>query len=152
MNAIESSEPPSVMNEYQHPCTVCQRRKVKCDRLSPCTNCLTHGYDCTKPESRRAPRKSRRKNDSSVLDRLRQLEDTLEKMRAQSALGIQQHDVPSPERMSGTGTRESAPKEEDPGHLVIQDDQSRYVSGSSWANLAEKVHMILRQKGHPFYI
>ncbi|CCF55651.1 hypothetical protein KAFR_0A02130 [Kazachstania africana CBS 2517] len=31
----------------QKACDICKRRKVKCDGLSPCSNCIRHNVDCT---------------------------------------------------------------------------------------------------------
>ncbi len=127
--------------ESRHPCASCQRRRVKCDRLSPCTNCITHGQECKQPDSRRAPRKPRKPTNASVLERVRQLEHTLEHLKSQTQ-PTAQTPATSPE------TRSPEPKEDDPGRLLIENNQSRYVSGSSWANVAEKVNIVLSQKGN----
>ncbi|KAF7179894.1 hypothetical protein CNMCM7691_008946 [Aspergillus felis] len=37
-------------------CQACTRRKVKCDKKSPCTNCLKHGISCVAVERPRWPR------------------------------------------------------------------------------------------------
>ncbi|PYI12667.1 hypothetical protein BO78DRAFT_457084, partial [Aspergillus sclerotiicarbonarius CBS 121057] len=54
-------------------CEGCTKRKVKCDRLIPCTNCRNTGVLCVPVERRRLPRgRSRRNLPSQVLghDRL----------------------------------------------------------------------------------
>ncbi|CAR25751.1 hypothetical protein ZYGR_0A03200 [Zygosaccharomyces rouxii] len=33
------------LKKSKHPCGVCARRKVKCDRLIPCTNCIKRGQE-----------------------------------------------------------------------------------------------------------
>lgn len=33
------------LKKAKHPCSVCARRKVKCDRLIPCTNCIKRGQE-----------------------------------------------------------------------------------------------------------
>lgn len=37
-------------------CQTCAQRKVRCDKRSPCTNCLKHGISCIIVERRRLPR------------------------------------------------------------------------------------------------
>jgi hypothetical protein len=37
-------------------CQACARRKVKCDKKSPCANCLKHGISCIAVERARWPR------------------------------------------------------------------------------------------------
>jgi hypothetical protein len=144
MNSNVSSE-STLINEARHPCVNCQRRKVKCDRLLPCTNCLTHGHQCTQLPSRRKPRNPRRDKveKANVLDRVRQLEETLDSMRAQFTPVVEELNVKDPDLVTDTVGKQLEIKDDDPGRLVIQDDQSRYVSGSSWANLTERVHTIL---------
>lgn len=35
----------SGIHKSQHPCPVCAKRKVKCDRLIPCSNCVKRGFE-----------------------------------------------------------------------------------------------------------
>lgn len=37
--------PLSGVQKSKHPCSVCAKRKVKCDRLIPCTNCVKRGFE-----------------------------------------------------------------------------------------------------------
>lgn len=37
--------PLSEVQKSKHPCSVCAKRKVKCDRLVPCTNCVKRGFE-----------------------------------------------------------------------------------------------------------
>lgn len=41
-------------------CVTCKRRKVKCDRISPCSNCIKAQIPCNYPPPGRAPRQPRR--------------------------------------------------------------------------------------------
>lgn len=36
---------PSEIQKSKHPCVVCAKRKVKCDRLIPCTYCVKRGFE-----------------------------------------------------------------------------------------------------------
>ncbi|KAL2800162.1 hypothetical protein BJX66DRAFT_321658 [Aspergillus keveii] len=61
------------MNEYslaaraQLTCETCKRRKVKCDKLRPCTNCCKAGIQCVAVERPRLPRgrSARKKKEAS---------------------------------------------------------------------------------------
>jgi len=58
-------------------CVTCRKRKVKCDKLHPCSNCARAHIECVFPTPGRAPRKPRKVSDSrdvELLDRLRRLE------------------------------------------------------------------------------
>ncbi|AET38869.1 Cep3p Ecym_3382 [Eremothecium cymbalariae DBVPG len=35
----------SFSHKINHPCVICSKRKVKCDRLLPCSNCVKHGKE-----------------------------------------------------------------------------------------------------------
>lgn len=59
-------------------CVTCRRRKVRCDKRSPCSNCVKAGSDCLFPPPGRAPRKSKRPPDAELLSRLRRLEGVIE--------------------------------------------------------------------------
>lgn len=37
--------PFSEVQKSKHPCLVCAKRKVKCDRLVPCSNCVKRGFE-----------------------------------------------------------------------------------------------------------
>ncbi|KAK3650945.1 hypothetical protein LTR56_005996 [Elasticomyces elasticus] len=58
-------------------CVTCRKRKVKCDKLHPCTNCNRAHIECVFPAPGRAPRKRRALGDGrdkELLERLRRLE------------------------------------------------------------------------------
>ena len=61
-----------------HSCVLCQRRKVKCDRRDPCSNCVKHQVQCVFRAP--APPRRRRKHspDKSLEARLKRAEDLLE--------------------------------------------------------------------------
>ncbi|TKA66334.1 hypothetical protein B0A55_10575 [Friedmanniomyces simplex] len=58
-------------------CVTCRKRKVKCDKLHPCSNCDRAHIECVFPAPGRAPRKARKLGDGrdkELLERLRRLE------------------------------------------------------------------------------
>lgn len=59
-------------------CVTCRRRKVRCNKRSPCSNCLKANIECVFPPPGRAPRKSKRPPDTELLSRLRRLEGVIE--------------------------------------------------------------------------
>lgn len=68
-----SAKPPRVLS-----CLLCQQRKVKCDRKSPCQNCIKAGAQCvsTAPAQRQ---RRRRFPERELLDRISQYQDLLRK-------------------------------------------------------------------------
>jgi hypothetical protein len=85
-------------------CVTCRKRKVKCDKTHPCTNCKRARIDCIYPAPGRAPRKVRKigeGRDKELLERLRRLEGVVK------TLGVE---VPE-----GEDIKEASPEGPDDG-------------------------------------
>ncbi|RHZ54900.1 uncharacterized protein CDV56_107828 [Aspergillus thermomutatus] len=71
-------------------CQACTRRKVKCDKKSPCTNCLKHGISCITIERPRWPRgrsgKQATGREEDLRNRVAKLEQMIQNF-TQSARG-----------------------------------------------------------------
>lgn len=88
----EPSDPPTTNGKQGTPpansssglnsrsCTTCRKRKVKCDKRHPCSNCNRAGIECTFPGPGRAPRRSRKPPDAELLARLRRLEGVVQSL------------------------------------------------------------------------
>ncbi|KAK2768390.1 hypothetical protein FQN54_000245 [Arachnomyces sp. PD_36] len=63
-------------------CTTCRRRKVRCNKRNPCSNCTKAGIECIFPAPGRAPRRSKKPADSELLTRLRRLEGVVQALGA----------------------------------------------------------------------
>lgn len=129
-------------------CIDCQRRKVKCDRASPCGNCLKYGRECKQPDVHREPRRQRRARENATIADLRERIRVFEKSLAELRRHIPAGDIPDNVKLhfdSDPGTSGSEHSEVDSqlrdsmGRLFMGDGKSRYISGSSWANLANDV-------------
>ncbi|KUJ11564.1 uncharacterized protein LY89DRAFT_654212 [Mollisia scopiformis] len=57
-------------------CVLCQQRKVRCDRKSPCANCIKAQVECI-PSTLQPRRRRRQFPESDLLERLRRYEDLL---------------------------------------------------------------------------
>ena len=97
-----SSVPASTPAPKLRSCVVCRTRKVRCDKLSPCSNCRRANIACVFPSTDRLPRWARRlervaSNAASnaqatqdpnpaavqVMERLRDLESLVKELSAQ---------------------------------------------------------------------
>ncbi|KAH8895407.1 hypothetical protein GQ53DRAFT_715066 [Thozetella sp. PMI_491] len=146
-------------------CTECCRRKVRCDRALPCTNCIRARSECVFPTARRPPTRSRHpRRNEEVLTYLRKLEDRLD-ARARQELET------APADAAGTSTRDPAPgaerrpvspgscgrhtsgyerptdspagerdeQHDEPARLELVHDRSRYISNNFWSGMAREI-------------
>ncbi|KAL4780880.1 fungal-specific transcription factor domain-containing protein [Aspergillus varians] len=145
-------------------CVTCRRRKVRCDKRSPCSNCVKAAIECIFPPPGRAPRKMKRPpaENAELLTRLRQLENIVEaaitNTNTQATLSPPQQRSdrssgdppaqPQPSQEEGEGgcpvaaaaARAQLPSlEHEFGRLVIEDNRSRYVSNRFWASLGDQI-------------
>jgi Fungal Zn(2)-Cys(6) binuclear cluster domain len=80
-----TSLPPAASRALQanrrdkHACSLCARRKVKCDKGDPCSNCLKAKVQCLYDEAPATPRPRKRAADENLLVRLAQYEDLMRK-------------------------------------------------------------------------
>lgn len=61
-------------------CEACRQRKVKCDKLSPCTSCVRLGFQCVPVERARLPRGRTSRHPERVAHTDRELADRVAKL------------------------------------------------------------------------
>lgn len=150
-------------------CVTCRRRKVRCNKREPCSNCVKAGIDCIFPGPGRAPRKQRRPPDVEVLSRLRRLEGVVESLGGTEAIEkliATRLAADSPTNDNNSNTTEpfqgpdlgnksgqavwnidSAQKNEvhqELGRLVIDDSKSVYMSDRLYTSLGNPVTHFLQ--------
>ncbi|KAK2806367.1 hypothetical protein FQN51_007411 [Onygenales sp. PD_10] len=179
LGATISSTDPAIRPEENAPqpvqpatalprsCITCRRRKVRCNKQHPCSNCIKARIDCVFPGPGRAPRKSKKPADKELLSRLKRLEGVVQ------SLGVQVDDEEDPGSENTQSSRTSDSKEKqdastnnyprknahfhpgfmntDPrkpvqrdisqelGRLVIGEGRSRYVSNRFWTNFGDEI-------------
>ncbi|KAL9104508.1 MAG: hypothetical protein Q9163_000539 [Psora crenata] len=72
--------PPAPNGLNPRSCVTCRKRKVKCDKRHPCSNCIKAAIECIFPGPGRAPRRSRKPPDTELLARLRRLEGVVQSL------------------------------------------------------------------------
>ncbi|KAF2458311.1 fungal-specific transcription factor domain-containing protein, partial [Lineolata rhizophorae] len=150
-------------------CVTCRRRKVKCDKRQPCSNCTRARIECVFPSPGRAPRKPRKPPEAELMERLRRLEGVVQSLgvhvedegQGSAGGGATQNGgggggqmVPQAGRSDSTGGGEQREamirdirREDKPfqdlearfGRLVIEEGRSRYINNSFWASLNNEV-------------
>ena len=149
-------------------CVVCRSRRVRCDKLSPCSNCRRANIECVVPSNDRPPRWARRlehltnatsvspntepppsnQATGQVMERLRNLEGLVKELSGQleqassaastAAGGSSRGNSPAPRR--DTTATSTAGMHEHMGRLMLQDaNQTRYISSGFWSRISDEV-------------
>ncbi|KAH8703016.1 fungal-specific transcription factor domain-containing protein [Talaromyces proteolyticus] len=139
------------VENLRHSCLRCRKRKVRCDRILPCSNCIRSQVQCVFPEGikKRRPKESHTHitdphthllNDE-VLSRIEKLEQKLDHL-------SQNGSFPPAVDYSLTNasilvSADSIPTttfslSEDFGRLAVHKGKSRYVSSKLWQVLADE--------------
>lgn len=166
---LSRSTPADVSSTHSiqpHPrsCITCRRRKVRCNKIHPCSNCNKANIECVFPGPGRAPRKPKNRPDSELLARLRRLEGVVKSLGAEvnddnqldfepnlSSQGGETKDLKRSSHQVDTDLlkhpdpRNLAQREveQEFGRLVIGDGKSRYVSNRFWARLGDEVNIFV---------
>ena len=137
--------------EAQVPCVVCRKRKVKCDKKLPCSNCTRLGFECSYDDPSRGLKRlvseaedtielSGRmvRLESLVRDLSRQPESSTAPAKPTQSLDYPENAFPNAAKAT-QGARKGRRDNADPGKLVITPDSSRHIVSSFWAGLFNEV-------------
>ncbi|KAI0201089.1 fungal-specific transcription factor domain-containing protein [Astrocystis sublimbata] len=105
-------------------CVLCQNRKIKCDRNSPCSNCLRANVPCT-PSTPAPPRKRRRPNQD-LQQRLARCEELLS-------------EYTTSQQPPSTEPSQSQSNWRAQGKLVIDDDGTKFTDSHLWATVHHEI-------------
>ncbi|KAM0501938.1 hypothetical protein ACHAP8_004235 [Fusarium lateritium] len=146
-------------------CVICRRRKIRCDRKDPCSNCVKNKIDCHFPVTGRIPRRNRgpstsktpAQKQSELLGRLRRLESVVTELAAQvedengANIGVshqKQITVDASATNSSWATSsavaDSTDEGEDFGRLVVDKDGGLHVGNRFWSVFCSEVDNILQ--------
>ena len=111
----------------------CRKRKVKCDKTHPCSNCNRAHIECVFPSPGRAPRKARKLaegRDKELLERLRRLEGVVKGMGVEVSAtekeGSKDTDSQSgAEPRARVGSGEAMDGHMDPNAVVVNEDEEQ---------------------------
>lgn len=139
-------------------CVSCRQRKVKCNKVRPCTPCQKSGLSCVFPSRVRVPRNKQgsQTRDTELLRRISRLESLVSKVDAAKALAESREAAPG--SSSASPSMESPAKsghETPPNHATIyftalsKGHGSKYLSDEFWASLGDEVGGLRQLLEHP---
>lgn len=131
---------------FSRPCNACRRRKVRCDKTNPCSNCVRHDITCTY-DTRRETNVGVATTQLQLQERVERLEKIIEDASSQSSpnAGDRQRSIasshPSPSAASWMGPisyeapPSAAPPGDDAGVQLHEEHASYFVGSNFWLNL-----------------
>ncbi|KZN93739.1 putative transcriptional regulatory protein [Penicillium chrysogenum] len=148
-HAVPSARSPELQ---QLSCVTCRRRKVKCNRRDPCSNCVKTGIACVFPASARKFERASKPPKIDVIDRLKRLEDMVKNIQHP----IFPETTSPPMDTAGNGivtafekcpfldtdprvARQKHGSPEEFGRLMVDNGCSRYISNRLWASLSDQI-------------
>ncbi|KAL2681228.1 hypothetical protein Neosp_008836 [[Neocosmospora] mangrovei] len=124
-------------------CVLCQHRKIKCDRNTPCSNCIKANVTCT--PSTPAPARKRRRPNQDLQERLARCEQLLKQYadgtvpspsaQASPAMNSAMSDV----MVSTPNNYDSQTKWKPTGKMVKEEGGVRFMDSYLWANIHEEL-------------
>lgn len=152
LSATNTRHPAPDPQTHLRSCITCRRRKIRCNKLHPCSNCVKAKVECVFPEPGRAPRRSKKATESELLARLKSLEAVVKKFGVvgksspvQSPVETMKEDVIKNGwditmfKDLSSKDSELGSMDEELGRLVVSDDKSRYVSHRFWTRFGDEV-------------
>ena len=153
--SASTPETPATLNLKAHACSLCQRRKVKCDRKEPCRNCAKARVECIFRAPVPQRRRHRKPAEATLLARLRRYEELLK------GFGVKietiDSDVEIASRVEGMaidtepataeslenpthmpGKRKPAQPPVERGEIVVKNGKTRYLENKLWTHLSDE--------------
>lgn len=124
-------------------CTNCRKRKVKCNKTSPCAACERSSLPCVFPNRARLPRGrtgGSKTTNNELLHRLNKLEELLEKANQQGKKPPRAASQASADTVGRSGSSPSesiAAQESSPA--VSEDALNKFIGSTFWKSLTHEV-------------
>ncbi|PVH73003.1 hypothetical protein DL98DRAFT_595443 [Cadophora sp. DSE1049] len=146
-------KPSRRRDKPQLSCSTCRQKKLKCDRVKPCSNCIKRGL----PDSCDFAKQTSRPRPSNVQDRVQQLEEIVRSLlNSQSSLGGSNSTAGASPFTDGTTTgtpdgsftasapspnnqTESQKQEASQGKFTNTSEQVKFVGSDHWESILEDI-------------
>ncbi|KAL2832865.1 fungal-specific transcription factor domain-containing protein [Aspergillus cavernicola] len=112
-------------------CYRCNKKKIRCNRISPCQRCAQANVECISPPPGQARRRRKRPLKAELTTRLKLLEEKVQRLNNEGS---------SPDRSPLDPTRGSIGTEEKQcGKLLVGETTNRYVNHQALNSLLDQV-------------
>jgi hypothetical protein len=117
-------------------CTLCRRRKLKCDRQQPCKTCVERGLTLSCTYVRSTPTAQEPKAPHSVHDRIDQLEKLVTTLMSGKEVGSATPAIPHLQQLSEANDAEIPST---PDRVRFNGDTTSYTNSAHWTSILDGV-------------
>ena len=143
-----------IASAHAKPCISCRKRKIRCDKTRPCSNCARSKQLCTYESNdsgsmtQSDTRNAAGQNDGDVRERLARLEALMAKMMVRdsasaspkTSLDDGDHQLPPSSQLLGSTTPPVHQQNAAPvGQILFQEGLSAYFDSDFWPGLISEV-------------
>ncbi|SPO06952.1 uncharacterized protein DNG_09646 [Cephalotrichum gorgonifer] len=134
-----AATPASTKAQRVLACVLCQHRKIKCDRNTPCSNCVKGNVRCT--PSTPAPARKRRRPNQDLQERLARCEELLKSYASAASGETPGGNLTNPSDPAFIGNTAFAEPSAWPpaGKVVVEDGSTRYVDSVVWTSIHDEL-------------
>ena len=118
-------------------CTLCRRRKLKCDRQQPCKTCVDRGLALSCTYVRNVPAAQEPKAPHSVHDRINQLEKLVTTLMSGKEVGSPA--TPAIPHLQHLGEENDAEIPNTPDRVRFTGDTTSYTNSAHWTSILDGV-------------
>lgn len=120
-------------------CTLCRRRKLKCDRQSPCKTCVDRGLALSCTYMRNVPAAQEPKAPHSVHDRIDQLEKLVTSLMSGKEVNHGTPTTPAMSHLQQLSEDHDAEIPNTPDRVRFTGDTTSYTNSAHWASILDGV-------------
>jgi hypothetical protein len=123
-------------------CTLCRRRKLKCDRQSPCKTCVDRGLALSCTYVRSIPAAQKPKAPHSVHDRIDQLEKLVTSLMSVKDVNCGTPTTPAMPHLQRFSEDNDAEILTTPDRVRSTGDTTSYTNSAHWASILDGVRSV----------
>lgn len=123
-------------------CTLCRRRKLKCDRQQPCKTCVDRGLALSCTYVRNTPAAQEPKAPHSVHDRIDQLEKLVTTLMSGKEVGHGSPATPAMPNVQHLNEETDADTPNTPDRVRFTGDTTSYTNSAHWTSILDGVSQI----------
>lgn len=120
-------------------CSLCRRRKLKCDRQSPCKTCVDRGLALSCTYVRNVPTSQEPKAPNSVHDRIDQLEKLVTSLMSGKEVYQAILTTPTLPHFQHLGEDNDTERSSTPDRVRFTGDTTSYTNSAHWASILDGV-------------